>query len=522
MAVRAIATGDPSAGGEVRPPLTERRPLLLALGLLLLALAVRLPAIDRSLWLDECFSMDMAAQPPADLPRLLRERDTHPPGYYLALGAWLELSPSTRSGADGSARVFSLLTNLLHVLLLGLVARRLLGARAGWVTAALAAVSGELAWPGTEVRSFALAALLLTLAWLIALEALERGRAWRYALSAVPLAAACWTFYYAVLGAFALVAFFLVLRPPVRRLLALLAAWAAAGLTVLPWLPSLRVQASWVLERSAASAARLSFDEPAQLLDRWVHQHLVVLGPWFWLGGLLALAPLLIAWRQRVAWGWRWQPAPAERPRAFAALGALALAYLLAVLLAGLAGSFVGRRYATFLAGAWCVVAAGLHARLSPRIQRWVLALLLVGGAVGTLGRSLWPKHCDWRGATAWVEAQASDGELVGVEPTFEILCWRHYAEAGGPPAAGLPGELPRLAGDASSQRNVAYVEADHAAALTTWLRLREGLWLLRVEGRSRPREDALAGALEAGGWRRARTRAFTGLAIEHWVRLPR
>ncbi len=506
---------------ESRPGLHERHPLLLGLALLVLALAVRLPALERSLWLDECFSIEMAAQPPADLARVLREHDTHPPGYYLALSAWLDLAPSTPPGTDRWARSFSLLANLLHVLLLGLVARRLLGARAGWVAAALGCVSGELAWPGTEVRSFALAALLLTLAWLLALEALERGRLWRYALTAAALAGAGWTFYYAAVGAVALAAFFVVLRPPTRRLVGLLAAGVGAGLTLWPWLPSLRAQAAWVIEQSAAGAASLSLDARG-LLHRWLNQHVVGLGPWYWLGGLLALPLLLVAWRRREAWGWRWQPASGERPRVLAALGALVVAYLLSVLLVGLLGSFVGRRYATFLAGVWCVVAAGVHGRLSPRIQGWVLALLLVGGAAGTLYLSLAPRHCDWRGATAWVEAEVKDGEIVGVEPSFQILCWRHYAREGAPPAAGLPGELPRLAADARAPRAAAYVEARDEAALRAWLGAREGLWLLRVEGRSRPRDDALAAALGREGWRLATTTVFTGLAIEHWVRPPR
>jgi uncharacterized membrane protein len=242
-AATVSAASVPAANAEPGRGLHERHPLLLGLGLLVLALAVRLPALERSLWLDECFSIEMAAQPPADLARVLREHDTHPPGYYLALRAWLDLAPSTPPASDLWARGFSLLANLLHVLLLGLVARRLLGTRAGWVAAAFGAVSGELAWPGTEVRSFALAALLLTLAWLLALEALERGRLGLYALAAVSLAGAGWTFYYAAVGAVALGAFFVALRPPTRRLAGLLGAGALAGLSLLPWLPSLSAQA---------------------------------------------------------------------------------------------------------------------------------------------------------------------------------------------------------------------------------------------------------------------------------------
>jgi uncharacterized membrane protein len=115
-----------------------------------LFLALRVPALTRSLWFDETFSVAATRKGPAELLAWLPANDTHPPGYYLALGAWLTLVPGDLGG-----RLLSLLANALHVAVLGLTAWRFWGRRAAVTTALVAAVSPALVWPAYEMRSFA-------------------------------------------------------------------------------------------------------------------------------------------------------------------------------------------------------------------------------------------------------------------------------------------------------------------------------------------------------------------------------
>jgi hypothetical protein len=488
------------------------RPWLGVLLVGLLALVVRLPGLGRPLWLDEVWSMRMAALPTAEAVETLRHDDAHPPGYTLALKAWLSVFPG-----DLGARGFSLLVGLLHVAALGLVARRLLGPGAGLLAAALAAVSGEVAWPAVEVRSFALAALLLTLAWWAAIEALERGRAWRFALAALPLAAALWCFYHALLGAFALLGFALALKPPARRMWGLVLAGLGAGALFLPWLPALLEQHAWVSERARAGHAGLTFDARG-LLDRWLNQHLVATAPFYGLGGLLALPVLGWAWWARRRQGglrsWLQAPTRGEHARALRALVVLVLVYLLAALAVGVAGSFLSRRYVTFLAGAWCVLLAALLLHVQPHLRAWLVAALVVGGAAGTAWRLAHDKHPDWPAGVAALEARAAPGAPVLVEPGFETLCWRHY---GGRAALAVPDELGGGTGARVLRRG--WLEAADVPALGRTLDGAGETWLVRVRGRPRAEGKALDDALAGLGFTREAVVRERSLELERWVR---
>lgn len=522
------------------PDALRTRPWLGVLLVGLLALAVRLPGLARPLWLDECFSMRMAAMAPAQLVAATRAEDAHPPGYYLVLHGWLEAVPGAAAHADLAARVLSLLAGLAHVALLGLVARSLLGREAGWIAALLAASSGALAWPSLEVRSFALAAALGTAGWLLAWRSVQAGGWLRPAGAALCLAAALWCFYHALLAALAVLGFVLALKPAPRRLLGLVLAGAAAGLLFAPWLPALLEQLAWVRERAAEGHAGLELGWRG-LADRWLNQHLLVTAPAYGLGGLLALPVLAVAcwrgWRggtgatgstgvqgvqgMHGARGWRGVraalggPAPGGHPRALRALLVLLGVGLLGVLAAGLAGSFISHRYATFLAGAWCVLGAAWLVRVPAPTRRALLLALVLGGAVGSAWRVAQQRHPDWPQAVATLAARVAPGTPVLVEPGFQVLCWRHYA---GVPARAVPCELDKEPGAPGGLAR-AWLEARDEPALRALLAGQAEAWLVRVRKGPQPLGEALDRALAAHGYALRESLPQRGLVLERWAR---
>ena len=63
-----------------------KREHAILLGLMLLvAVAVRLPTIGQSFWVDEIYSANFAAHPLEGFFSNLAENDSHPPLYYLSL-----------------------------------------------------------------------------------------------------------------------------------------------------------------------------------------------------------------------------------------------------------------------------------------------------------------------------------------------------------------------------------------------------------------------------------------------------
>ncbi|HWQ14952.1 MAG TPA: glycosyltransferase family 39 protein [Roseiflexaceae bacterium] len=142
------------------------RPLAAPAAFFLLALALRLYAIDRqSLWYDEGLTVALAQRPLAQIARDAAA-DVHPPLYYWALHAWVALF----GASEAAARSLSALCGALTAALTCLIGRRWFGSAAGALSGLAAAVSPFAVHYGQEARMYALAGLLATLLWL----ALER------------------------------------------------------------------------------------------------------------------------------------------------------------------------------------------------------------------------------------------------------------------------------------------------------------------------------------------------------------
>jgi mannosyltransferase len=205
--------------------------LLAVAGLVGVALAVRIPGLDQSLFGDELFTYDTAAVGSLhDLIHAVRTTEVSPPAFFVV--AWL----ARRIGSDEIwLRLPSLVCGVATIPLVFAVGRRLVGSWGALVGAGLATLSPFLVWYSNEARAYALLAFLVVASTWALLWALQRGGFGRWALLTGLVAAALLTHYTAlfVVAAQALWA----LWTARERLAPLLASLAAAALIVAAWLP---------------------------------------------------------------------------------------------------------------------------------------------------------------------------------------------------------------------------------------------------------------------------------------------
>ncbi len=220
----------------------------------------------QSLWYDEGYSVYLAGK---DLLTLTGETaaDIQPPLYYYLLHAWIALF----GRGETAVRGLSVLFGLAALPLFYLLGRRLFGARAGLLAAALAALSPLYVWYAQETRMYTLLVWLTLAASYFLWRALHRpqgddadrrGRVWMG--WAVCMTLALYTHYFA---AFVLVfhVLFALLVWRARRSSARAGGLGIALLAVLvaytPWLP-------YLLNRYGADVSywsgQLKLDEAAR------------------------------------------------------------------------------------------------------------------------------------------------------------------------------------------------------------------------------------------------------------------
>jgi len=136
---------------------------------LAVGIALRLVGIiHQSLWLDEAYSVFLAAHPFPAILGFVASSDAHPPLYYLLLHVWMILGPS-----ELALRLLSALASNGALIPMFLLSCRLAGQRVASLATALLALSAFQVWYAQEVRMYA----LTTLAVLVAVAALAR--AWQ-------------------------------------------------------------------------------------------------------------------------------------------------------------------------------------------------------------------------------------------------------------------------------------------------------------------------------------------------------
>jgi uncharacterized membrane protein len=148
------------------PTTWRRSPLLWPAALFVLALALRLAALGaKSLWFDEALSLDDSTS-----VRTRFGSGFHPPVYYVLLHGWTALF----GASDLSLRLTAVLPGALTVPALYLLGKRLFGRREGLAGALLLCTASLHVEFSQEVRMYALATFLVTVAALLVAECVER------------------------------------------------------------------------------------------------------------------------------------------------------------------------------------------------------------------------------------------------------------------------------------------------------------------------------------------------------------
>ena len=128
---------------------SRKRERIALLAVVALGAMLRLWAIGAEpLWLDEAFSVWVAAHNMPDLVRFVASVDHHPPLYYLLLHGWQR----TFGDAQATVRLLSALLGVAAIPLFYFGGRILVGRRAAWIAALLLAVSPFHVRYGQEAR----------------------------------------------------------------------------------------------------------------------------------------------------------------------------------------------------------------------------------------------------------------------------------------------------------------------------------------------------------------------------------
>src|SRR4051794_15689076 len=150
---------------------SDLRPVAAACALTLLALVLRVLAARQSLGGDELFSLEVAARPGLGdvLDGVRGPLEITPPGFFVLAWAFGKLGDPTYW-----LKAPSVLAGTLTVPVTYALGARTVGRGAGLIGGAIVAISPYAVFYGSEARAYALTGLLVALAALLLLVALDR------------------------------------------------------------------------------------------------------------------------------------------------------------------------------------------------------------------------------------------------------------------------------------------------------------------------------------------------------------
>ena len=378
----------------------------------LLALALGLYQMGRpELWRDELASWSFASRPVSSLIATARHTGATQLAYYLLLHGWIA---AFGDSAD-AMRTLSVLAMAAAAACVALVGRRLAGARAGLAAGLVFALVPSVSRFAQEIRFYALAMLVATLATLLLLRALERPSAPRWTAYAACLA---------LLGYIDLVALSVVAGHVAG---AVLRTWHGHDRRQLWFLPAtgagLAACLPLVLAGSAQAKAQISWiARPGLHLSAFA-----VFGRNLFYSTSVATALIVLA---LLAWAVAWQEA--------AFMTALAIAPVAVVWLASQGEySYFFPRYLLFTVGAWAVLAGIGLSRLDARIAAAAVLVVAILGAgdqqvIREPGAHSWSSYpvghgggyLDYAGAAAFVARRAHPGDGAVYQGQEHKLGW--------------------------------------------------------------------------------------------------
>lgn len=404
-----------------------------------LGLAAGLIAAAATYWLrdgfneDEFFQLAFVNESMPQFFALFLRLDQHPPFHFLQLIPWHWISDS-----DGWMLANSLVWHLVSCGVILYVGRSWLGASAGWLAAALYALTPQAVSAATTLRFYAMIPALAVLAWWLHVRCLsnDRSSAWRWwALAGVQLALTyshAIAFYFVFWIALAAVAQqwqILGRSAPWRR-------WLAVQFAVfLLLMPQVLLTAARALMARGAGDVIGGNNDPGGLIDHFGGMTAGWGMQWYAarVGGALLFGAALVLglWRERTRW-----------LSGVMLVGPYALAIVIGALLTPM---FKTPVYSSMLVPFACLVLAGALVQFPTRWQTLAAGSLLAGlalfifPAAAHLNRSVSP----YRPLVAELQRKARPGDIVVVAKPYLYWAVLRYAVA---PDWGSPLEvLPAL-----------------------------------------------------------------------------
>jgi mannosyltransferase len=466
-------TVSPSTDAGVPPAIVRalHPRLLLAAGLfsvMSLGFALRMRDLgERSLWVDELFSIGLAAQQPRDIATVLYGEEANMTLYYVFMFFWVRLVGA--SADELWMRLPSVIFGTAGLWALYRLGTRLDRPATGLLAAALAALNAYHIEMSQEARAYTMWALLVTLSWSALLDALNGGhrKSWlRYVM---------WTtvaFYAHFFSLFVIMAQIIVVavhaRLPAWR--AMVVSGVAVAALCLPFLPFFVVNSdgSQILHVRRSDIGDLT--ELPRLFAG-------ASSPLLWAYGALGALGTAVTLRRARLHGNR-----GEQARALVPLLWLLVPVLLIFLLSYVKPRFKERYLFAAMPAFPLLAALGIMA-LRPVFGRLAVALLVAALALMPLLDGLEIRQSEnWRSAIAYLEesAQPDDGWIF-ISKRGQ-LGYEYYAGrlAGGRPAATRPDILEPFSWDELASSEAYYRGLTSGpAALSDFSARHRRIWLV-------------------------------------------
>lgn len=363
---------------------------------------------EKSLWYDEAYSVGLVDRSLGDALWRISHWELNQSPYYLALLVWHELGDS-----EALLRALSAGFAILTVPVVFLLGRRLVDGWTGAIAAAVVAGHSLVVQWGQQVRGYTLATLLVAVATLLLVEAVERPSTARGIAYGAVAAVTAYSHLVAGLVIATHAVSLLALRPVPLRFARVAAITGAVLSAPLAWYVLTREgdPLAYVREPSRRELGQ-TFSDLAGGRDgqRWVLGALAVAG---------ALALLARARRERWGTTAAWRAALPVACFAVPVLAVLASTYTVKPLL-------VTRFLVVVVPALALLVAAGIRRLPLPLGAAAVAAVTFVSA----LGIQDWydaGDYEDWRGAVNHVEASAAPGDEVVVLPPRAVHAVRYY-----------------------------------------------------------------------------------------------
>lgn len=222
--------------------------------ILLIALTLRLVAINQSLWLDEGINVIFAHELPfKELILNYSLGDFHPPLYHIVLKVFITIF----GASEISARAASVILGTLTVYIIYLIGKKLYDLKTGLIAATLMATAPLHIYYSQEARMYAMAAFFVSLSVYFFLTAIEKDKIHLWVAFIVSTTLMLYTDYlpYLMIPAYVIYLFLNRKKIPKNTLLSFVPAFVLTFILLLPWLIIFPKQLHTGLSAQTASPA---------------------------------------------------------------------------------------------------------------------------------------------------------------------------------------------------------------------------------------------------------------------------